>query len=100
MTKLFDDDIRLVYIGSAHRAIHYAADHLPEPSPRADQILAVTDVAQLEGLQLSPWCHIGTELHTIHSAGERQTRPALGSDAAVLFEAALAKRRKLPKAGV
>lgn len=95
MNTRSDDDIRLVYIGSAHRAIHYATDHLPEPAPRADQILAVTEPRDLRGLQLPPWCHIGTELHTTRDRG---TYAAL-EGAAVVFEAALACRRTLPKAG-
>jgi hypothetical protein len=88
------DDIRLVYIGSAHRAVHYAVDHLPEPKPRPDQILAVTEPRDVEGLILPPWCHIATELHTTADG----TRAALEGHA-IVFEAALARRRRLGKAG-
>lgn len=99
MFDLDDDDIRLVFIGSAHQAIHYAAGHLPEPTPRPDQILAVAEPHELQGLRLPPWCHIGTELHTTREDGHPHTRPALEGHALV-FEVALARRRRLPKAGV
>lgn len=95
-TSFHDNDIRLVYIGSAHRAIHYAAEHLPEPTPRPDQIVAVTEPRDVVHLRLPPWCHIATELNTTKDKG---THPALEGHA-VVFEAALARRRKLPKAGV
>ena len=92
-----DDDIRLIYIGSAHRAVHYATDHLPEPAPRADQVLAIREPADVQHLQLPPWCHIAIELHT---TADRGTYAAL-EGYEVVFEAALSRRRKLPpKAGV
>lgn len=88
------DDIRLVYIGSAHQAIHYAAGNLPEPSPRADQILAVTTVEELGECVFPPWCHIGTELHTTRDPA--RTFPAV-ADHEVVFAAALMRRRRLEK---
>lgn len=103
MDDIRDDDIRLVYIGSAHKAIHYAFDHLPEPTPRADQILAVQSVTDLHDerggpLCLPPWCHIATELHTTRDPA--RTFEALGEAVGPIFMAAVACRRKLPKAGV
>lgn len=93
-TSFNDNDIRLVYIGSAHRAVHYAVDHLPEPKPRPDQIIAVSEVQHLDDLQLPPWCHIATELHT----STLGTVAALDGHA-IVFEAALARRRRIDKAG-
>lgn len=91
------DDIRLVFIGSATRAIGYARDHLPEPSPRPDQILAVQEPGDAAHLDLPPWCHIGTEL--LSTRNPPATYFAL-EGAPVIFEAVLARRRRLPKAGV
>jgi hypothetical protein len=93
------DDIRLVYIGSAHRAVHYATDHLPEPAPRPDQILAVGTIEELGPighLVLPPWCHIGTELHTTKDPA--RTFPAV-LEHAVIFDAVLARRQRIDKAG-
>lgn len=98
-TSFNDNDIRLVYIGSAHRAVHYAVDHLPEPKPRPDQIIAVSEVQHLDDLQLPPWCHIATELHTTNAGGVQDTHAALDGHA-IVFEAALARRRRIDKAGV
>lgn len=94
-----DDDIRLVYIGSAHQAIRYATENLPEPAPRPDQILAVTEPRDVLDVQLPPWCHIAIELHTTKQDGVQHTAPAL-EGYSIVFEAALSRRRKLPKAGV
>lgn len=91
-----DEDIRLVYIGSAHRAIGYAAEQLPEPPPRPDQILAVTEPRDLAGVQLPPWCHIATELHTTKDRG---TFAALEGHE-IVFDVARRCRRQIPKAGV
>jgi hypothetical protein len=96
MTK--PDDIRLVFIGSAHQAIHYATGHLPEPAPRPDQILAVSEPGDLAGLTLPHYCHIGTELHTTRAGGVQRTAPALEGHAAV-FEAALVRRQRIDRAG-
>jgi hypothetical protein len=89
-----DDDIRLIYIGSAQRALGYAAGHLPEPTPRPDQILAVEAPGQLDGLTLPPWCHIATELHVTrdgaHFANDHHT---------MVFAEALSRRRRIDKRG-
>jgi hypothetical protein len=93
MTPKQDDDIRLVYIGSIHRAIYYAAGHLPEPGAKASQILAVHAPEDIEGFTLPPDCHIAIELH---KTADRGVHPTL-DNAAVVFEAVLARRRKPPK---
>ena len=93
------EDIRLVYIGSAHKALTYAYGHLPEPKPRPDQILAIQDFAPLMEIPvggLPYWCHIATELHVTTS----ESRPAI-ADAIGLFNDAKARREPPPrKAGV
>lgn len=85
------NDIRLVYIGSAHKAVHYARGHVV-PEPRPDQIIAVHEHEQLAGLTLPHWCHIGIELHVVG----QETRPAL-SDANALFSAAVVRRSPPPR---
>lgn len=93
------DDIRLVYIGSAHKALTYAWGHLPAPQVQPNQIMVVQnpdDLARLSGRSLPFWCHIGVELHVTSSSA----RPAL-SDAHSLFNGVLARREPPPrKAGV
>lgn len=91
-----DDDIRLIYIGSAHRSIHYAHGHLPEPIAKADQILAVRTPEELEGFQLPPDCHIAVELHT--TKAPPKTMPNV-QNADEVFRAALARRRRIEKGG-
>lgn len=91
-----DDDIRLIYIGSMHRSIHYAHDHLGAPPVKAKQILAVTTVEDLEGLQLAPDCHIAVELHTTKSPPSTVPN-VVGAEE--IFQAALARRRKIEKGG-
>lgn len=93
------DDIRLVYIGSPQRAYQYAGGHLPEPQPRLDQVLPIPSITatafhQLLNLELPPWCHIATELHTT-----KEGTHAAVPDAATIFEAVLARRRRIDKAG-
>ena len=87
-------DIRLVYIGSAHKAIAYARGHVV-PEPRPDQIIAIQDPAPLTSIPvdgLPYWCHIATELHVTSS----ESRPAI-ADAIGLFNAAKARRQPPPK---
>lgn len=88
------DDIRLVYIGTAHKALSYAKGHLPEPAPRHDQIIVARTVKDLEGLILPPWCHIATELHVTKDGAVPNV-----AGANIVFEAALARRRNFGKAG-
>lgn len=90
-----DNDIRLVYIGSPHRAKDYGRGHLPEPVARADQILVVDHPEMLHGFILPPWCHIATELHTTK---DRSTFAKLENHAEI-FAAALACRRRIDRAG-
>lgn len=103
MAKDVDDDILLVYIGSAPRSLAYAEAHFIEPKPKPAQILAVQKVSGLYDdhgvpLQLPPWCHIATELHT--TKFPPRTYEALGADVPIIYASALACRRTIPKAGV
>ena len=89
-------DIRLVYIGSAHKAITYARGHVV-PEPRPDQIIAIQDPTPLTSIPvdgLPYWCHIATELHVTSS----ESRPAV-ADPRRLFKAAAAPREPTPKPG-
>lgn len=88
------DDIRLVYIGSAERAMGYAIGHLPEPVPRLDQVFVARSVEILAGRDLPPWCHIATELHMTKDGAHAAVR-----DATLIFEVALSRRRRIGKAG-
>lgn len=90
--------MRLIYIGSPARAFEYAGGQLGEPRPRYDQVLAISDATSMAfhtllGLELPSDCHIATELHTTKDGTH-----AVVPDAAVIFEAALARRLKRPKA--
>jgi hypothetical protein len=91
-----DDDIRLVYIGSAHKAIGYAYGHLPEPGAKAGQILAVTSPGELAGVYLPPDCHIAIELHTTKKDGVQHTYATV-EDHGMIFSAALLCRRRVEK---
>lgn len=92
MLNYATSDVRLVYIGSRHKAEAYAAGHLPAPAPRPDQILVARGEGDLAGWTLPHWCHIGVELVTDRSG----TRPAV-SEAWGLFAAALARRNPPPR---
>lgn len=88
------DDIRLVYIGSADRAVNYARGHVV-PEPRPDQILAIQDHTPLLDIPVGAlpyWCHIATELHVTMT----ESRPAV-ADAIGLFNDVKARRQPPPR---
>lgn len=92
-------EMRLIYIGSPQRAFEYAGVQLGEPRPRLDQVLAVPSISSsafhtLLNLDLPSDCHIATELHRT-----KEGTHAAVPDATIIFEAALARRRRIDKAG-